>query len=191
MKRLDFVIGKMDRLQLRTANPNDIQNVSENPADQEDLSKETVDKFRRASSIADIEQIGFTFDEELFSLTCNVCSSSFMYEGIQLDFTNQIQSSKFRQLKSKMKKHLTTNKHLNKVSENNSESEEIKKSLTQNQKAGFNVGRITYTTIKQMRSQRSIEIDLFNINKVAVKLVISFLPSALQQMVLHINGNAL
>ena len=115
----------MDRLQLRTANPNDIQNVSENPADQEDLSKETVDKFRRASSIADIEQIGFTFDEELFSLTCNVCSSSFMYEGIQLDFTNQIQSSKFRQLKSKMKKHLTTNKHLNKVSENNSENEEI------------------------------------------------------------------
>ena len=148
MDTLNLVVAKISNLQIEKDKmmENEKKTSADIDLENEKLSIEILAKFREATSMADIEDIGFTFNEDSCILNCNVCDGKFKYESSELDFTSKNMSRMFRNLKHNVKNHLLTTKHQKEVIRSNREKENSLKAMSKNQVAGFNVGRIAYAT---------------------------------------------
>ena len=123
------------------------------------LGLELIQKFREARSIKDIENLGFSFEDGI--LSCNICEEMFTFDEEETDFTDKILSSQFRGLKKRVKKHLVTSKHIDKVTEKEEEDKQKVRIMSKNETAGMNVGRAAYACMKLRRSKREFETDIY------------------------------
>ena len=128
------------------------------------LSEEVSAQFSIVKSIKAFEKLDFKYDESKESLCCNICEASFKYQG-QHEFKDEILSEAFRNLKKRVKTHLLTQKHQNKVVENQQEEEKKKVFVSRNRQAGLNIGRIVYKNIALRQAKRDFEIDILNTSR--------------------------
>ena len=120
-------------------------------------------QLKLSRTIKDLEKLGFTYDGENCVLTCLCCDSSFKYSG-PMEFSNDL-SREFSNLKTRIKEHLNSQKHISKENEKDKQIEREKKLLSRNEKAGMIVTREAFKTIKLRNSERSFEISLLLLSK--------------------------
>ena len=128
------------------------------------LSEEVSAHFSIVKSIKGFEKLDFKYDESKESLCCNICDTLFKYSG-QHEFKDEILSVEFRNLKKHVKAHLLSQKHQNKLEENQQEKERRKVFVSKSRQAGLNVGRIVYKNIALRQTKRDYEIDILNTHR--------------------------
>ena len=131
--------------------PEGDRNVDKKEDSDVSLSFEMIQKIRDARSIEYIENLGFTFENGI--LTCDICGEVLTYDEEETDFTDKIMPLQFRNLKLKVKKHLVSLKHIEKVTEKEEEDEQRVKIMSKNETAGMNVGRSAYACMKLRRAK--------------------------------------
>ena len=119
---------------------------------------------RSVTNVQDFEKYGFKHLEEKSVLQCNLCEAEFKTAG-HLDVDGKIHPREFRNLKSHLKRHFSSKKHLDKEEEVRKEKEEKKYLVSRDQKAGKNLARAAYSVIKSRNPEIHFEREVFLIFK--------------------------
>ena len=119
---------------------------------------------RNVTSVKELEQFGFKHNEHKSLLECVVCEAEFKYDGQKI-INKEIHPREFRNLKSHLKSHFSTKKHLEKQEEQRKETEEKKYLVSRDQKAGKNLTRAAYSVIKSRNSEKQFETEVYLIHK--------------------------
>ena len=139
--KLDEINKKLNSLQLGKSE------INENKEDHRPQNPRTdlVDQITLAKNINDLVEAGFSYREEFNKIVCSLCKVSFSCPDPHV----VDKQNKFYSLKSNVKNHLGTSRHLGKLEEKRREEEEETVTLSRNQKAGLNLGRIVYSLAKK------------------------------------------
>lgn len=165
--KLDSVLLKLDELDIKSSfistEPDDINKNSDKANKEPDsvtVKKQAdVDHiFQTCKSTKDIEYkfSEFQYDKEKGGFVCLVCSSSgsdvFQYEpNLEQDFSNSVQSDKFRFLKRNLKRHLLRQCHIEALTEIDAKHDVLLKEDNRNKAVGMRIGRICYYLFKKGR----------------------------------------
>ena len=133
-------------------------------SDCEDKDSVSGPDLRDVTNVKDFEQFGFKHLEDKSILQCILCEAEFKCAGHQ-DVHGTIHPREFRNLKSHLKHHFSTKKHLDKEEEVRKEKEEKKYLVSRDQKAGRNLARAAYSVTKSRNPEVHYEREVFLIFK--------------------------
>ena len=117
---------------------------------------------RSVTDVEDFEKFGFkvSHDGESSSLSCVICEAEFKYSGPQNVHEEKL-PREFRNLKSHIKQHFFSKRHLDKVEENRKEGEAKNYLVSRDQKAGKNLTRAAYCVIKSRNPEMQFEREVY------------------------------
>ena len=152
--KLDSVLLKLEELDIKHDDFKEPDHLTEKKEPNFD------NIFQSCKSVKDIESkfSEFYYDKEKDGFSCLICSSGsepsdiFQYEqNLAQDFTDTVQSDKFRFLKRNLKRHLSRQSHIAALTDINEKHEVLIKEETRNNAVGMRIGRICYYLAKNGR----------------------------------------
>ena len=161
--KLDTVLLKMEKLDMNKGSDRE----KEPDIVTEKKRPDTDYIFQTCKSTKDIESkfSEFHYDKDKVGFVCLVCSSSetdvFHYEALEQDFSNSVQSDKFRFLKRNLKRHLLRQCHIEALAEIDAKHDVLLKEDNRNKAVGLRIGRICYYMFKKGRPDSDFHTLLY------------------------------
>ena len=117
---------------------------------------------RSVTDVDNFTKFGFNVSQvgESSLVSCVICEAEFKYSGPQNVHEDKL-PREFRNLKSHIKQHFFSKRHLDKVEENRKEGEAKKYLVSRDQKAGKNLTRAAYCVIKTRNPEVQFEREVY------------------------------